>query len=1359
MKITTQILNILLLFAGLISAQQAPYLSSPRNNEKYVRTEKLVLSWYEIEDVEGYQVQIALNENFTFEDIIFSGKSNSAKITVSELSQNTSYWWRVRVDSPGSPWSDIWKFTTTVNPRPVTLINPIDGVNNLGTDVVVFTWSSDSANASFNFQLSNEPDFSDTLRNINTEDNFTELTNLGSGQQYYWRVKPYNSDELPGQWSNAFSFRTQLRKASLLTPANYSNNQDTAITFKWAKVNLASIYDFQLGLYEDFETLLPEIDTSTTFDRIKIDAMLSDTVYFWRVKSRNSFNDTSKWSEPFTFRTKLGKPSLIFPADSARNIELNNVGLEWKSGNLFDTYRVQIALDTLFKNKIADMYVENNSVVLPGLENNTFYYWRVNRRTDSGDTSYWSDYSRFKTRLSIPESILPVNNATSLSRKILFTWHPVDSAEVYELKISESSSSAGQITVESTEDTSLIIDELEINKEYIWQIRAVNSFGDTSHWNEENLLYTSRFLLQPQGIDTLIDFSKTRVDTIASVDITNGSDAEAAFNNIIVIPDSIFSVNRSSLSLAPLSSGRLFLTIDESRIDTGLTAGLIKLPPSVTGEDTISVNINLYARMAVLGFTDDTLFFDSTNSSNAVTKSFRLNNRHGNITLDLENIYFEGDEEKAFELIDYPDKIATGDSALIKIQFDPIKLDINKTSLILTSNSFPDDAIRIPVAGLGKGGQFSDATLQLFDQLKATPFEGLVNSSRNISIVNTGNLPIEYKVSFSEKYFELLNKTTGTFRLQPGDSGSIDIHYITPNFSEENIDTLIITHNAVGESPLKFILNGVFDSTSAANKITNAFKISGKQLSEISDGMITGENTSIRSGFSHSMFEDESNLIFRMNYFTGGPGSKKTAVSANSTEFVIPYQNVNENGLMILGELYTKGSANEKVDSISIFGPIDVQVVLENYQSGSISVMKSTPGENAAKANTNWVLFGFPFDGVIADSVFNDLGQTVKMEDGLWIVYQFDSSTESGFAPINSNSISSGEGYFIAQSIMESFDLSYAYKNAVTTRRLSDNTIELDADKWKTITNPYTFDVEIDTPAVVYRYDTGAKSYKLTNIMRPGEGYFVPPEISQINLKNYGEYYPVLFPKVIATADWSLGISIESESKTEELYAINTRSNGLRKCSEENLVYRKAPAIDNSFDAGFISEDSNKYSTAMLGSSLNSTYNIYLTTEKKSSFKIDLAEFGDLPEGISYKLFDYQSGAITNGNIINVSEGHTGRLLLAIGTDWFIQSEIRNFELEVASEYRLFQNYPNPFNPTTVITYRIPASADKSASARTLLSVFDVLGREVAVLVNERQEPGLYSVEFNAGSLPSGVYFYRMISGNYSNTKKLILLK
>jgi hypothetical protein len=90
---------------------------------------------------------------------------------------------------------------------------------------------------------------------------------------------------------------------------------------------------------------------------------------------------------------------------------------------------------------------------------------------------------------------------------------------------------------------------------------------------------------------------------------------------------------------------------------------------------------------------------------------------------------------------------------------------------------------------------------------------------------------------------------------------------------------------------------------------------------------------------------------------------------------------------------------------------------------------------------------------------------------------------------------------------------------------------------------------------------------------------------------------------------------------------------------------------------------------------------------------------------------------------------------------------------EIVSDYHLYNNYPNPFNPSTTIQYAIPQSGE------VRLSVFNSLGEEVKTLVNETKEPGVYEVEFSANDFPSGIYFYKIQAGGFSETKKMILLK
>ncbi len=96
--------------------------------------------------------------------------------------------------------------------------------------------------------------------------------------------------------------------------------------------------------------------------------------------------------------------------------------------------------------------------------------------------------------------------------------------------------------------------------------------------------------------------------------------------------------------------------------------------------------------------------------------------------------------------------------------------------------------------------------------------------------------------------------------------------------------------------------------------------------------------------------------------------------------------------------------------------------------------------------------------------------------------------------------------------------------------------------------------------------------------------------------------------------------------------------------------------------------------------------------------------------------------------------------------------------IELPLTFSLNQNYPNPFNPVTVIRYSIPSNV-KGQTSNVKLAIYNSLGMEVATLINEDQSPGNYAVEFNGSNFSSGVYFYRITSGDFTEVKKMTLLK
>jgi hypothetical protein len=148
---------------------------------------------------------------------------------------------------------------------------------------------------------------------------------------------------------------------------------------------------------------------------------------------------------------------------------------------------------------------------------------------------------------------------------------------------------------------------------------------------------------------------------------------------------------------------------------------------------------------------------------------------------------------------------------------------------------------------------------------------------------------------------------------------------------------------------------------------------------------------------------------------------------------------------------------------------------------------------------------------------------------------------------------------------------------------------------------------------------------------------------------------------------------------------------------------------------------------------------------------------------------------LPNGDILSVglidNGTNTFEDVYAMRTDSMLNAPpigIKPISNKIPSLFNLSQNYPNPFNPKTKIKFEIPTPLRPPFNQRgdgvaggflVLLKIYDLLGREISTLVNQGLKPGTYEVEFDGSNFASGIYFYRLITSNFTETKKMVLLK
>ncbi|TAK65573.1 MAG: T9SS type A sorting domain-containing protein [Bacteroidetes bacterium] len=228
----------------------------------------------------------------------------------------------------------------------------------------------------------------------------------------------------------------------------------------------------------------------------------------------------------------------------------------------------------------------------------------------------------------------------------------------------------------------------------------------------------------------------------------------------------------------------------------------------------------------------------------------------------------------------------------------------------------------------------------------------------------------------------------------------------------------------------------------------------------------------------------------------------------------------------------------------------------------------------------------------------------------------------------------------------------------------------------------------------------------------------------------------------LSNADFTLGSSFDNNSSTHAYLAANTTIHGIQL--NDSLYFNLVAYSVNSTIEGQVLINGNPpgFTIEIQGMVQDSGWTSTWADSLTGNFSLE----------VSNKLYNYQLSPSNlppeyfSGNV-TAHAGDTGVMINITVTG------VNEREPGVPSAFSLGQNYPNPFNPTTVIDYDIPATS------HVQISVYNILGKEVLSIVNQEQSAGKYRATVDASTLPSGMYFYRLTAGNFSQTKKFVVMK
>jgi hypothetical protein len=291
----------------------APTLVSPEN-ESTDLLNSILFSWNELSNADTYSIQVASSPGFYEYTMVFEESDISdIEIQIDNLLYSTTMYWRVNATNEhgtGS-WSSTWSFTTMEGPPAIpALLYPENGATEIPPSTSL-AWSLPDNTDGFNLQVSLLSDFStlviDSTYSLTSwnDPHYCYISNLSANTTYYWRVSSWN-EHGSSSWSEEWSFTTinAPDPPELISPANGSVDMPTSLTLYWNSASLASYYDVQVALDEDFETLLVDminwVNTEYTLYSLE-----EKTTYYWRIRSINQWFN-SEWSDVWWFKTQNG---------------------------------------------------------------------------------------------------------------------------------------------------------------------------------------------------------------------------------------------------------------------------------------------------------------------------------------------------------------------------------------------------------------------------------------------------------------------------------------------------------------------------------------------------------------------------------------------------------------------------------------------------------------------------------------------------------------------------------------------------------------------------------------------------------------------------------------------------------------------------------------------------------------------------------------------------------------------------------------------------------------------------------------------------------------------------------------------
>ncbi|MEE9429811.1 MAG: T9SS type A sorting domain-containing protein [Melioribacteraceae bacterium] len=423
----------------------------------------------------------------------------------------------------------------------------------------------------------------------------------------------------------------------------------------------------------------------------------------------------------------------------------------------------------------------------------------------------------------------------------------------------------------------------------------------------------------------------------------------------------------------------------------------------------------------------------------------------------------------------------------------------------------------------------------------------------------------------------------------------------------------------------------------------------------------------------------------------------------------------------------------------------------------------------SGSVQTAYRLISFPLDieNKNSESIFDDdLGSYDKTK---WRL--FEMGNEQSYKENTSTlKIKTGIAYWL---IVKDADKKIDTGPAKSIKTNEPFAIPLNAG-WTFIGNPFNYPIPLSNLSLANSQNFTIESFSgswspFTESLKPFEGYAVHSENITELLVNPAITSSSLSKKAkneMTKSLWEINISASCQNAVDYNNIVALVSGSSKDWDNQDRP--EPPVIGEYISLYFPHNDWDKISKTYSKDARpefeeGEVWNFEVKTNIEDIVKLSFENIKDVPEEYAIMLIDKKNQTVKelkkSQEYSFISSNTVRKLQLVIGTNEFVNNEIAEV-LAVPTDYQLYQNYPNPFNPTTTIKYSIPNVEKHTKSfSNVTLKVYDVIGKEVATLVNQKQTAGNYEVSFDATELTSGVYFYKITTDEFNQVHKMLVLK